>query len=60
MAIRRLSKTVEIIAMWGVWQRAGVTDQAVALGAAVALLKLIDLKLLYETAVESVARRPKR
>ena len=59
MAIRRLSDTVGIIAMSGVWQRSGVMDQAVALGAAVALLKPIDFKLLCET-VESVARRPKR
>ena len=55
-AIRRLSNTVGIIAMSGVWQRSGIMDQAVALGAAVALLKPIDFELLRKT-VESVARK---
>ena len=56
IAIRRLSQSVGIIAMSGVWQRSGVMDQAVALGAAVGLLKPIDFTLLCET-VESVARK---
>jgi CheY-like chemotaxis protein len=55
-AIRRLSKTVGIIAMSGVWQRSGVIDQAVSLGAAVALLKPLDFDLLRRT-VGAVARK---
>jgi two-component system response regulator VanR len=54
IAIRRLSNRVGIIAMSGVWQRSGVMDQAIALGAAAALLKPIDFKVLCQT-VEAVA-----
>jgi YesN/AraC family two-component response regulator len=55
-SIRRLSQSVGIIAMSGVWQRPGVMDQAVAFGAAAGLLKPIDFTLLCET-VESVGRK---
>ena len=42
--------------MSGVWQRSGVMDQAVSLGAAVALLKPLDFDLLRRT-VGAVARK---
>jgi YesN/AraC family two-component response regulator len=55
-ALRDLSSDVGIVAMSGVWQRSGVMDQALALGASHALLKPVSIDVLLQT-LDAVARR---
>jgi hypothetical protein len=50
-----MSTTVGIVAMSGVWQRAGVLDQALALGATRALLKPVGIDILLQT-IDAVGR----
>ena len=55
-ALRGLSTSVGIVAMSGVWQRSGVMDQALALGATRALLKPVGIDVLLQT-IDAVGRK---
>ena len=55
-ALRGLSTSVGIVAMSGVWQRSGVMDQALALGASQALLKPVGIDVLLQT-IDAVGRK---
>jgi CheY-like chemotaxis protein len=55
-ALRGLSTSVGIVAMSGVWQRSGVMDQALALGATQALLKPVSIDVLLQT-IDAVGRK---